>query len=468
MKATLINLVVTTCILLVVASPIPPDSILPQSQSSELPNEPSIVISEAPSTLDPQQNSINAPSGALHPKDSTNSENLHLSDLVAGAGSGSEKLNSNLKKSRKHIKPKRHWLPPDSHAAMPVLGVSLQEAYNNPLEASVEELKGVLEFLDKRRYARMENARTGSKTRYQSERGTVKPATRDYKVKTHQTKIPTVTDSLKLQRELAYLVVTHQFYHRTSGKEKMIETLERERQSESGGAAPSSPLYTAGTPAAGAVPPDLRAARPVLDASLQEAYNNPLKASVDELKGVLDFLDERRYANTENTRIRGVGKYKSETGTVGPTTLKRVYRRRKRPTKIPTITDPSKLQQELAYLVVTNRFYHRTSGKKQMIETLERERQSESGGAATSSAASQQPNTASLSSHPGTSLTPGDINEDVHDHDHGFGGSIAGTGLATGASDPAPEPPEPVRPTAMSLQNLCDPWPPQKKGLCQM
>ncbi|KAG6815006.1 hypothetical protein H0H93_011315, partial [Arthromyces matolae] len=408
----------------------------------------------------PQQNSINAPTGALHPKDSTNSENLHVSDLVGQEGSGSEKLNSNLRdphhdkssmmrtESRKHIKPKGHWLPPDSRATMPVLDVSLQEAYNNPLEASVEELKGVLEFLDKRRYARMENARTGSKTRYQSERGTVKPATRDYEVKTHHTEIPTITDPLKLQRELAYLVVTNRFYQRTSGKKQMIETLERERQSESGGATTSSPLSAAGTPAAGAsdpVPPGLRATRPVLDASLQAAYNNPLKASVDDLKGVLEFLDKRRNTRRVNKRI-GSKKYRSESGTAKPAT--RHYKLKTYRTEIPTITDPLKLQRELAYLVVTHRFYHRTSGKNQMIETLERERQSESGGAAISSTASesQQPNTASSSSHPVTSSTPGSINENIRDH--GLGVSTAGTVPATGASDPAPEPSEPVPPMA--------------------
>ncbi|KAG6846914.1 hypothetical protein H0H93_011157, partial [Arthromyces matolae] len=299
--------------------------------------------------------------------------------------------------------PSGQRLPSNAGLHLPKLAPNLQTAYNNPLKASVPALKGVIAFLDEKA-TKHSMRRSIAKRRKREAQG--EPIKTLLGVIPFETNIPEIAEEGKLQRTLARLVLEHPFYYPKSRKH-MLDILDRQEQFESSAGTSSVAWQQPNTsstskkrnpaPSAHWLASHAGLHCPELASDLRMAYDDPLTASVDDLEGVIQFLDKRH--NYSNDYQQAVWQWKQETG---EKPSRKPRGRKPVETKIPDITDEKTLQRALARLVLEDSFYH-PKHKSQMLDILNREEQSQT----TSSAASgsQLPNT-SLSSQPVPFSTP--------------------------------------------------------------
>ncbi|KAG6835858.1 hypothetical protein H0H93_013916 [Arthromyces matolae] len=440
MKIPLIwhNLVVATCVLLVLTSPIPQDTTYFDPES--------IDAAQDRSVPEPGTNSFHATTDILHREDSTESElwrykerGFHISDLAKRAGPAGEAAGETAdrhdeKSATKQERllagvmraPKGHWLPPNADLSCPRLPPDLEEAYDNPLTATAKDLERLIQFLDERdNYNRK---RSNLSRRWKNKiQGKAVGKPRD--MKPVETKIPERANERDLQRELARLVLTHREY-RLKQKVHMLKSLDGEpkEQSESNTVTPSVAADSWQQPNTSSISVKRKGSRKpralkahwlppnevlhcprVPQKLLSMAYNNPLTASVEDLEGVIRLLDDRW---NRHRRINSFGEKWDRKMQGKPSRKSRALKLFK--TNIPDIADERQLKWALARSVLTHRYYH-LKRKTQLLKSLDEEEQSYPN-AATSSAASgsQQPNT--LSSHPVLLSTPSSIDPDVHGH----------------------------------------------------
>ncbi|KAG6848872.1 hypothetical protein H0H93_013278 [Arthromyces matolae] len=425
MKTSLIrNVVVATCILLLLASPIPEDPTYSPESIDALSRSINISQDRSGSVPEPGTNSFCATTETIHRKDSTESElwpfkerGLHISDLAKRAGPAGEAAGEKADGHEEKSAAQQERLPAGVTRApnrpnrfglhCPELPSNLRMAYCYPLRlgSSAVDIKAVIKFLDDRANYHKEYRRLAERHK---EETPVKEKPFHH-VKPFKTDITEIEDKWALVR----IMLNHKCYH-LEGATELIEFLDHIEQSKSSDGTVSVTMLRPNTsltsreknPAptgqglASTAP--RRRHGPQLPPNLKKAYDNPTSAEVDALKDVIKFLDERgndqrkfRQISTQRKRETQGNAAKKPRGT---TLVK---------TAIPEIADKKELKRVLARLVLTHQYYY-VKGKTQMLKTLEEEEQSESTG-------SQQPNTSS-SSHPVPFSKPGSIHPDVHGH----------------------------------------------------
>ncbi|KAG6819373.1 hypothetical protein H0H93_012422 [Arthromyces matolae] len=390
------SFVVSTCILLLVASPIPRDSNDPDNQSfanSEVTDK--LLIDgpvEASDWLEPPGANAFQARRSLNPAYFIKRD-FHESDLSRRAGLGVN-LRDGKAQSRDEFPPVRPAgnspkytqlsglngetakkpsgalrsdAPEELCPPSPEKTASQDKTYNDPMNASVEDLEDLIRFWldpkhDHAKACRRLRARQTYKVKNQTVHHTVRSRPQT-DIPAYHTNIPTETDATKRHQGLLFLVVTHPEYDKRARKSDVLKYLQ---QTYLNGA--TSNELAADYAQYSVVPEELYSAAPKKTPSQDEAFRNPIDASIGALEDLIKWLDKSQEASIVSRRVRQRETRREKEQPKHPWTLKDI---KPYHTELPEETDTGKRHRALLVLVTMHPAYHFTTMKSRVFQFLQ-------------------------------------------------------------------------------------------------